>query len=99
MNTEQKQQMASKLHHAWQISDDQTTITRSIVTQNFAQAMSITHITALLAEKENHHPDICLGWGYCQISFTTHSKKDLTKLDFRCAEKLDTLLLTLTDPQ
>lgn len=96
MNTEQKERLSCELNDGWQISDDQTTITRTIETKNFADAMTITHIAALLAEKENHHPDICLGWGCCRISFTTHSRKDLTELDFRCAQQLDTLLLTLT---
>jgi 4a-hydroxytetrahydrobiopterin dehydratase len=59
--------------------------------------MSIANVVSVLAEEENHHPDICLGWGYCQISFTTHSVKGLTEIDFRCARKLDTLLLPFTE--
>jgi 4a-hydroxytetrahydrobiopterin dehydratase len=94
--TEQIKRLCCELNDGWQVSDDQTTITRTIDTKNFTEAMSITQIVALLAEKENHHPDICLGWGYCRISFTTHSSKGLTELDFRCAKNLDTLILTLT---
>ncbi|MFT6308062.1 MAG: 4a-hydroxytetrahydrobiopterin dehydratase [Patiriisocius sp.] len=96
MNTEQINHLCCELNDGWQVSNDQTTITRTIETKNYTEAMSITQIVALLAEKENHHPDICLGWGYCRISFTTHSSKGLTELDFRCAKKLDTLILTLT---
>ena len=99
MNTEQKERLSSELHNDWQVSTDQTTITRTIKTKNFADAMAVTQITALLAENENHHPDICLGWGYCRLAFTTHSKKELTELDFRCARKLDTLLQTLIKQQ
>lgn len=95
MNSEEILQLSAGLNDDWQLSNDKTMITRTIDTKNFADAMSITHITALLSERENHHPDICLGWGYCRISFTTHSTKNLTKLDFRCAQKLDTLLQTL----
>jgi 4a-hydroxytetrahydrobiopterin dehydratase len=95
MNTEQIIQLSGGLNDGWQVSDDNTMITRTMDTKNFAEAMSITQIAALLSERENHHPDIYLGWGYCRISFTTHSKKSLTELDFRCAQKLDTLLLTL----
>jgi len=91
--------MASQLNGDWQISEDKTMITRSIVTTNFAEALSITQLAADLAEKENHHPDICLGWGYCRISFTTHSSQSLTELDFSSAQKFDTLLLTLSKEQ
>ena len=97
MNTEQITTALSQLDDGWQISDDQTSIARTLDTKNFADAMSITQVTAELAGKENHHPDICLGWGYCSISFTTHSSKNLTKLDFQCALKLDALLLTLVN--
>jgi 4a-hydroxytetrahydrobiopterin dehydratase len=95
MDTEKIIQLSGGLNDGWQVSDDKTMITRTIDTKNFAESMSITNITALLSERENHHPDICLGWGYCRISFTTHSTKSLTELDFRCAQKLDTLFLTL----
>ena len=95
MNTEEITRLSGELNDGWKVNEDETMITRTIDTKNFAEAMAITHITALLSEKENHHPDICLGWGYCRISFTTHSAKELTELDFGCAQKLDTLLLTL----
>lgn len=95
MNTEQILHLSGGLNDGWQVNDDRTTITRTIDTKNFADAMSITQIAALLSERENHHPDIRLGWGYCRVSFTTHSAKSLTELDFRCAQKLDTLLQTL----
>jgi 4a-hydroxytetrahydrobiopterin dehydratase len=96
LKTETINRLSCELNDDWKVSDDQTTIERRVDTKNFADAMSVTQIAALLAEKENHHPDICLGWGYCRITFTTHSSKGLTELDFSCAQKLDKLLQTLT---
>ena len=44
-----------------------------------------------LAEKENHHPDIIFGWGYCKIKIFTHAIKGLAESDFILAAKIDKL--------
>ena len=42
-----------------------------------------------IAEKENHHPDITFGWGYCSIKIFTHAIKGLAESDFILAAKID----------
>jgi len=39
-----------------------------------------------------HHPDIRLGWGYCEVAFTTHAAAGLTDNDLICAAKLNAIL-------
>lgn len=94
MDTQHIKQLIHELDDEWQLSDDQTTITRKIKTKNFSESMSITQAVATLAETENHHPTICLGWGFCHISFTTHASNSLTELDFHCAKGVDLLVKT-----
>ena len=42
-----------------------------------------------IAEKENHHPDISFGWGYCKVKIFTHAIKGLHESDFVLAAKID----------
>jgi hypothetical protein len=47
----------------WTIHDDARRIERTYRFRNFAQAFSLVHKAADLAEAEGHHPDISFGWG------------------------------------
>ena len=44
-----------------------------------------------LADKEGHHPDISIGWGYCLIMLHTHAIQGLSINDFILASKIDQL--------
>ena len=45
-----------------------------------------------IAEAEGHHPDIALGWGYCDVLFNTHKIKGLHENDFIMAAKVNALV-------
>ncbi|RZD30766.1 MAG: hypothetical protein CXT77_03665, partial [uncultured DHVE6 group euryarchaeote] len=42
-----------------------------------------------IAERENHHPDIQLGWGYVNITTYTHAINGLSINDFILAAKIN----------
>ena len=42
-----------------------------------------------IAEKEGHHPDISIGWGYCLVMVHTHAIEGLSVNDFILASKID----------
>ena len=42
-----------------------------------------------IAEKESHHPDLSLGFGYCLVMIHTHAIKGLAESDFILAAKID----------
>ena len=73
----------------WELSSDGSTITRYIEYKNFARALEVVNKISAIAEKEQHHPDIGFGWGYVDISLTTHAVDGLTKNDFISAAKYD----------
>ena len=56
-----------------------------------AKALMLVNAVGYLAEAQGHHPDIKLGWGYAEVSFTTHSVGGLSENDFICAAKLDAM--------
>ena len=57
--------------------------------KNFVESQNFVNKVGDLAEKENHHPDIFFGWGYCKIKIFTHAIKGLAESDFILAAKID----------
>lgn len=73
----------------WELSSDGGTITRYIEYKNYRDALEALVKISAIAEKEQHHPDLGIGWGYLDISLTTHAVDGLTKNDFISAAKYD----------
>ncbi len=44
---------------------------------------------AHVANIEDHHPDLEVGYDYCRVRYTTHSIGGLSENDFICAAKID----------
>ena len=59
--------------------------------KNFKESLNFTNKVGEIAEQENHHPDISVGWGYCKIKIFTHAIKGLAESDFILAAKIDKL--------
>jgi len=73
----------------WQLNEDATRIERPFVFKDFATAQEFCHTIGNLAEREGHHPDIRLGWGYCTVTFQTHKIRGLHENDFIMAAKVN----------
>ena len=56
--------------------------------KNFADSQSFVNKVGIIAEEENHHPDISFGWGYCKIKIFTHAIKGLAESDFILSAKI-----------
>jgi 4a-hydroxytetrahydrobiopterin dehydratase len=59
--------------------------------KNFKESLNFINKVGEIAERENHHPDIFFGWGYCKIKIFTHAIKGLAESDFILAAKIDNL--------
>ncbi len=82
-------EMKAQIHGDWAVDGD--TLTRRYKTKTFAKALMLVNGVGYVAESEDHHPDIKLGYGYAEVSFTTHSVGGLSENDFICAAKLDAM--------
>lgn len=76
----------------WELSSDGTSINRYVECKDFAHAMRNANLIADIAAKQNHHPDLGIGWGYIDITLTTHAVDGLTKGDFIVAAQIDGIL-------
>lgn len=91
LNAEQINKLMPQLNKKWQVSSDHKKIQREFAFKNFYETMAFVNALAWIANIENHHPDLELGYNYCHVRFMTHALKGLTHNDFICAAKLDEL--------
>ena len=77
------------LDSAWALAEDGRSIRRELAFKDFYRTMSFVNAVAHVANIEDHHPDLEVGYNYCRIVFTTHSIKGLSENDFICAAKVD----------
>lgn len=76
----------------WSLEDNATRLQRRFKHPNFATALDFVQRVAALAEAQDHHPDVCFGWGYATISLYTHKIGGLHDNDFIMAAKINALL-------
>jgi 4a-hydroxytetrahydrobiopterin dehydratase len=75
----------------WELIDEAHRIRRKFRFGNFRESAEFVQEIGELAEAEGHHPDICFGWGYADISLQTHKIGGLHENDFILAAKIDRL--------
>ncbi|MEX1139866.1 MAG: 4a-hydroxytetrahydrobiopterin dehydratase [Bacteroidota bacterium] len=73
----------------WSLEGDQ--IRKTIEAKDFVRAMGFVNSVALLAERQNHHPDIDIRWNKVTLVLSTHSAGGLTEDDFTLAARIDEL--------
>ena len=59
--------------------------------KNYYQTMAFVNATAWISHREDHHPDIVVGYNECRVEYLTHAIGGLSQNDFICAAKLDRL--------
>lgn len=75
----------------WDLKGSAHHLYREFKFNDFAAALSFANKVGNLAEKENHHPDIKIGWGYVVVEIFTHKIDGLHENDFILAAKVDQL--------
>ena len=75
----------------WVLDEDASRIRRKWKFRDFASAMEFARKVGELADAQGHHPDLSLGWGYCEVVFRTHSIRGLHENDFIMAARVNAL--------
>jgi 4a-hydroxytetrahydrobiopterin dehydratase len=83
------EELLTRLDRGWKLSADAHSIRREFAFRDFYRTMSFVNAVAHVANIEDHHPDLEVGYNYCRIVFTTHAVKGLSENDFICAAKID----------
>jgi 4a-hydroxytetrahydrobiopterin dehydratase len=72
----------------WQVVDGHH-LEKTYTFPDFAEALAFTNRVGAIAEEQNHHPDIHLGWGKVRLEIWTHTADGLTRKDFALAAAID----------
>jgi 4a-hydroxytetrahydrobiopterin dehydratase len=83
----------AQVSDAWTLTDGARAIRREFAFRDFYRTMSFVNAMAHVANLEDHHPDLEVGYNYCRVTYTTHSIRGLSENDFVCAAKIDLIPL------
>ena len=90
----------SKIHEyikkvdGWEVNQDASSnyfLIKEFKFENFLMSQNFVNKVGEIAEKEGHHPDISIGWGYCLVMVHTHAINGLSINDFILAAKIDNI--------
>jgi 4a-hydroxytetrahydrobiopterin dehydratase len=66
-------------------------IARTYHFKNYYETMAFVNAAAWVSHREDHHPDMMVGYNQCRVAYVTHAIDGLSENDFICAAKLDAL--------
>ena len=89
LTSDRAAELLAQLENGWSLAADARSIRRELSFKDFYRTMSFVNAVAHLANIEDHHPDLEVGYNYCRIVFTTHALGGLSENDFICAAKVD----------
>jgi 4a-hydroxytetrahydrobiopterin dehydratase len=55
------------------------------------ETMAFVNAVAWISHREDHHPELVVGYAECRVSYWTHAIGGLSENDFICAAKIDRL--------
>ncbi|MBU1424930.1 MAG: 4a-hydroxytetrahydrobiopterin dehydratase [Gammaproteobacteria bacterium] len=73
----------------WQLNDN--VISKTFEFKNYYQVMAFVNAVAWMTHREDHHPDMAVGYNTCRVEYSTHAIGGLSENDFICAAKVDAL--------
>lgn len=66
-------------------------IGKTFAFKNHYETLAFVNALAWVSHREDHHPELSVGYNKCHVEYTTHSINGLSMNDFICAAKVDAL--------
>jgi 4a-hydroxytetrahydrobiopterin dehydratase len=73
----------------WQATS--TGLLRSFRFADYGATLAFVNAVAWIAAREDHHPELAVAYGTCQVTWSTHSAGGITLNDAICAAKVERL--------
>jgi 4a-hydroxytetrahydrobiopterin dehydratase len=80
----------SQLKKGWDVVENKK-IQKEFKFKNFVETMGFVNQVALIAQAENHHPDMQVSYSKVVVELWTHAVSGLSENDFILAAKIDQL--------
>jgi len=75
----------------WQLDATGRRISRRFLFPDYRSALAFANAVSVMAEETWHHPELRLGWGFCEVSLMTRKIGGLHESDFVMAARIDVL--------
>ena len=75
----------------WTMSAEVKEIRKTFAFKDYYASMAFVNAVAWIAHREDHHPDMEVGYNKVTVAFATHSVSGLSENDFIGAAKIDAL--------
>ncbi|WP_300659809.1 4a-hydroxytetrahydrobiopterin dehydratase [Hydrogenophaga sp.] len=82
-------QLNGESAQGWKLIDG--ALEKTFTFPNFHETMAFVNAVAWIAHREDHHPDLALGYSRCTVRFNTHDVGGISLSDFHCAGAVDAL--------
>ena len=90
--TPEEAEQGLKSLNGWSFARDGDAIARTFEFGDFVEAWGFMSRVAILAEKQDHHPEWFNVYNRVEITLTTHDADGLSERDMRLAKDIDALL-------
>jgi 4a-hydroxytetrahydrobiopterin dehydratase len=70
---------------------DDGALTKTYRFKNYYQTLAFVNALAYIVHREDHHPDLHVGYDRCVVRYQTHSVNGISENDFISAAKVDAL--------
>ena len=84
-------EILAQISSNWKLSENNDLLSRRFELSNYLEALDIVNKIGELAENQQHHPDINLGWGYVEVYLSTHDIGGISDKDITLAQAIDKL--------
>jgi 4a-hydroxytetrahydrobiopterin dehydratase len=84
-------ELLAELGHDWEVIEEHH-LEKTYKFDDWAQAMVFANKVSDIAEEQNHHPDLYIGWGTVKVQIWSHKIDGLTESDFVFAAKVERAL-------
>lgn len=75
----------------WKAADDGGSIVRVFKFANFYETLGFVNAIGWMANRQDHHPDLEVGYNRCVVHWSTHDVGGLSMNDFICAAKVESI--------
>ena len=87
--TEKEARELLKQLDGWTLEDKH--ISKTFEFMNYYRVLAFVNAVAWMTHREDHHPDMMVGYSKCRVEYSTHAIGGLSENDFICAAKVDAL--------
>ena len=77
----------------WHLAADSGEIRKEFRFADYFHTMAFVNAVASIAHREDHHPDLEVGYNRCLVRYSTHDVGGLSLNDFISAAKVEDLLV------